>query len=224
VTEIRWFGHSAFHFAGDRSVFIDPFGPPPESMTGRGNTFTYAPIRDARADLLLITHEHFDHNAADAVDGDPVIIRSTAGRIESPVGEVLAVASEHDAVAGTARGPNTIFAFTLGDLRICHFGDFGQAGLRGEQEDALGRVDVLLLPVGGFATIGGTEAAAVAQALSPRVVIPMHYGTAHVNWLHPHDDFLSALGWEVVETAWTARLEELVGEAESRRVAVMAIP
>jgi L-ascorbate metabolism protein UlaG (beta-lactamase superfamily) len=78
-----------------------------------------------QADLLLVTHEHADHNAVQVVGGSPQIIRSTAGTFESPVGELIAVASEHDDVAGTERGPNTIFRFTLDGLRVSHFGDFG---------------------------------------------------------------------------------------------------
>ena len=82
-------------------------------MVHRGLRWDYPAIADVRADLVLVTHEHLDHNGVDAVAGDPVTLRSTAGRLDSPVGEVLAVAAEHDAAAGTERGPNTLFAFTL---------------------------------------------------------------------------------------------------------------
>jgi len=58
-----------------------------------------------------VTHEHADHNGVQVVGGDSVILRSTAGRLQSPVGELTAVASEHDEAAGTERGPDTIFAF-----------------------------------------------------------------------------------------------------------------
>src|SRR5258705_5516615 len=89
-----------------------PFGGR-SGFTSRGLQFDYPAIEGPAADLLLITHEHFDHNGVEAVGGEPVILRSTAGRLESPIGEVTAVASEHDEVAGTERGPNTIFAFEL---------------------------------------------------------------------------------------------------------------
>jgi L-ascorbate metabolism protein UlaG (beta-lactamase superfamily) len=93
---------------------------------GRGMQWDYPAIEDVSADLLLVTHEHFDHNAVDVIGGQPAILRSTAGRHESPVGEVVGVASEHDQAAGTERGPNTIFVFTLDGVRVAHFGDFGQ--------------------------------------------------------------------------------------------------
>ena len=197
---IRWYGQSAFLLEGERSVFIDPFGDV-SSFADRGLEFRYPAIDGVRADLVLVTHEHLDHNAVEVVAGDPQVIRSTAGRLESPIGEVVAVASEHDNAAGTQRGPNTIFCFGLEGLRICHFGDFGQAALRPAQREAIGRPDVLFLPVGAGPTIGGEASAEVVRALEPRLVVPMHYRTAAVNFLEPPDAFLEALGAEV------ARLE-----------------
>ena len=61
------------------------------------------------ATLVLVTHEHPDHNGVEVIGGDPAILRWTAGRLQSPIGEVVAVASEHDQSAGTQRGQNTIF-------------------------------------------------------------------------------------------------------------------
>src|SRR5919202_108382 len=119
---IRWYGQSAFLVAGERAVFIDPFGRPGEQLAARGVEFRYPPIEGVTADLVLVTHEHFDHNGVEAIDGEPAVLRSTAGRLESPVGEVVAVASEHDDVAGTARGPNTIFRLELDRLVVCHMG------------------------------------------------------------------------------------------------------
>jgi Beta-lactamase superfamily domain len=92
--------------------------------------FEYLSIEGVDADLLLVTHEHLDHNGVETVGGDARILRSTAGGLDSPLGEVLAIASEHDEAAGTERGPNTIFVRTLDDVRVAHFGDFGQRSLR----------------------------------------------------------------------------------------------
>jgi L-ascorbate metabolism protein UlaG (beta-lactamase superfamily) len=176
-------------------------------------------------DLLLITHEHFDHNAVDVVGGSPQILRSTAGTFESPVGEVVAVASEHDDAAGTQRGPNTIFRFTLDGLKLSHFGDLGQSELRGEQREAIGEVDVLLLPVGGGPTVGGDAAAAIVRALRPRLVVPMHYRTEAVNFLDPPDEFLAALGARVERIDESElEAERLLGTAEDPTVALLAPP
>ena len=63
---IRWYGQSAFSLRGERTVFIDPLGRV-ERLTRQGLKFDYPPIEGVEADLLLITHEHGDHNAVEAV-------------------------------------------------------------------------------------------------------------------------------------------------------------
>jgi len=188
---IRWHGQSAYTLTGaEHTVTIDPFGAfPPE--TAARITFAYPPIAPHPAHLLLVTHEHRDHNGVEAVTGDPHVIRSTAGRLDSPIGEVVAIASEHDPDAGTARGPNTIFVFSLDGMRIAHFGDFGQAGLRPEQRSAIGDVDLAFVPVGGGPTIGAEAAAAIVRDLAPAYAVPMHYRTPAIDFLEPADAFLA---------------------------------
>jgi L-ascorbate metabolism protein UlaG (beta-lactamase superfamily) len=187
---VEWYGQSAFRLSTpSAAVFIDPFDV--SGLTDRNLQFEYPPIADVQADLLLVTHEHADHNAVDVIGGDPTILRSTAGRLQSPIGEVLAVASEHDTLAGTQRGPNTIFVFELDDLRICHFGDFGQSALREEQATAIGAVDLLFLPVGSGPTIGPTQAQVIVERLRPRWVVPMHYRTHRIGFLQTADAFLA---------------------------------
>jgi L-ascorbate metabolism protein UlaG (beta-lactamase superfamily) len=221
---IRWYGQSTFLISGERMVFIDPFGDM-DVLAGRGLRFDYPPVEGVEADLMLVTHEHLDHNAVEVIGGSPVILRSTAGTFESPVGEVIAVASEHDEVAGTERGPNTIFRFTLDGLRFSHFGDFGQAELRPEQRKAIGDLDVLLLPVGAGPTVGGESAAAIVRALRPRLLIPMHYRTEAVNFLDPPDEFLAALGARVERLNESElEVEQLLGTPEDPTVALLAPP
>jgi L-ascorbate metabolism protein UlaG (beta-lactamase superfamily) len=203
---------------------VDPFGDM-STAAARGIEFNYPPIEGVTADLVLVTHEHGDHNGVDVVGGSPVVLRSTAGRLDSPLGEVVAIASEHDDVAGTARGPNTVFCFSLDGLRICHLGDFGQPALRPEQREAIGPVDVLFVPVGGGPTIGGVAAAELVRSLAPRLVVPMHYRTAAVNFLEPPDEFLEALGLGVqrLDTS-EAVAEDLLGTADEPTVALLAPP
>jgi len=221
--QIRWYGQSAFLLSGSQRVFIDPFEMDQEMLAARGMRFAYPAIEGVDADVLLVTHEHGDHNAVGTIGGSPATIRSTAGRHESPVGEVVGIASEHDDVAGTARGPNTIFVFTLDGLRVAHLGDFGQPALRPEQRAAIGQVDVLFLPAGDWPTIPAAAAADLVRELAPALVVPMHYRTPLVGFLDPPDAFLDALGWEVV------RLEETSFEvdpplAAARRVVMPAPP
>jgi L-ascorbate metabolism protein UlaG (beta-lactamase superfamily) len=87
----------------------------------------------------------------------------------------------HDAEGGRNRGANTIIALDDGDVRLVHLGDLGHI-LTPETVAAIGPVDVLLVPVGGYFTIDHAQAAEVAEALSPRIVIPMHYKTPKVDF------------------------------------------
>jgi L-ascorbate metabolism protein UlaG (beta-lactamase superfamily) len=221
--QIRWYGQSSFLLRGEHSVFIDPFGSM-EAARERGLRFDYPPIEGVEAELLLVTHEHGDHNAVEVVGGSPQIIRSSPGTFESPLGEVVGVASEHDDVAGTKRGPNTIFRFVLDGIRVAHFGDFGQAGLRPEQQQAIGEVDVLILPVGGGPTVGEESAAAIVRALRPRLVVPMHYRTDAVNFLDPPDAFLEALGARVERLDESELdVERHLGTADDPTVTLLAV-
>ena len=222
--EIRWFGQSAFLLRGERWVVVDPFGDVSVLAT-RGLQFDYPPIEGVRADVLLVTHEHVDHSGVEAVEGEPLVIRSTAGTFATPIGEVVAIAGEHDDVAGTTRGPNTIFRFALDGLRVCHLGDLGQSALRPEQRAAIGEVDILFVPVGDGPTIGGGAAADLVRELRPRLVVPMHFRTPAVNFLEPPDAFLEAMGARV-ETleASEARATDLLGTAADPKVVLFAVP
>jgi L-ascorbate metabolism protein UlaG (beta-lactamase superfamily) len=190
---VDWYGQAAFRLSGrEATVFIDPFGDT-SGLAARGIKFLYPPLSGVEADLVLVTHEHADHNGVEAIGGEPTVLRSTAGRLESPIGEVVGIASEHDAAAGTERGPNTIFVFSLDGVRVAHFGDFGQRALRDEQAAAIGEVDLVFLPVGAGPTIGAEQAAAIIERLSPRWVVPMHYRTHRIGFLEPADAFLERM-------------------------------
>jgi len=188
--QVEWFGQSAFKLTAENgsSIFIDPFG---DMSALAGPAWAYPPITGVAAELLLVTHEHPDHNGVEAIDGTPALVRSTAGRHETPLGTVTGIAAEHDSAAGTERGPNTIYAFELDGMRVVHFGDFGQSELRPEQRAAIGRPDLLFICVGGGPTIGGEQAAQIAGELDARWVVPMHYRTERIGFLEPADAFLS---------------------------------
>jgi L-ascorbate metabolism protein UlaG (beta-lactamase superfamily) len=225
---IRWFGQSAFALSGDSGVVVvDPFGEATDEMRARVR-WDYPAVTGIAADLLLVTHEHFDHSGVEGIGGDPHVIRSTTGTWETPLGTVVGVASEHDEVAGTKRGPNTIFVFELDRLRLAHFGDFGQPALRPEQRAAIGDVDVdvLFLPVGDGPTVGGERAAAIVRELRPRLVVPMHYRTPSIGFLEPPDAFLAALTEGRVERveASEAELGQHLGERDAPVVLLLAAP
>jgi L-ascorbate metabolism protein UlaG (beta-lactamase superfamily) len=186
---VTWYGQSAYALRdGDTTVFVDPFD---SAVFGASGRRWYPEIAGVDADVLLVTHEHADHNAVDVIGGDPVLLRSLAGTHESPIGPVVGVASEHDDAAGTQRGHNVLYAFDFGGLRVAHLGDLGQAALRPEQIAALGEVDLLFVPAGGGPVLDAPRAAGVVAAVAPRVVVPMHYRTQRIDFLDPVDPFVA---------------------------------
>lgn len=191
---VDWHGQSGFTLDGEAAtVFIDPWGDM-SAAASRGMTWDYpAIVSPESTDLLIVTHEHSDHNGVEVITGEPTLVRSTAGTHESPVGNVVAIASEHDDAAGTERGPNTIVVFDLDGIRVAHFGDFGQGALRPEQRAHLDGIDLLFLPVGGGFTIGGAQAAEIAKNLAPSWVVPMHYKTPKISFLETEAEFVDAM-------------------------------
>ena len=198
---VTWYGQSAFLVEGEtRSVFVDPFADM-SGLMARGRTWRYPAIEVAGCDLLLVTHEHLDHNGVTAINGSPRLIRSAAGTFDTADVPVVGIASEHDRVAGTMRGANVIYVFQLDGIRVCHLGDFGQKELRPEQLEAIGRVDLLFIPVGGSATIDGAQAAHLTRLLAPRWAVPMHYRTSAIDFLETADAYLAQAATEVVNPA-----------------------
>jgi L-ascorbate metabolism protein UlaG (beta-lactamase superfamily) len=191
---VSWHGQSAFTLEGETAtVVVDPWGDM-SAAAARGIEWGYPEIESpAGVDLLIVTHEHSDHNGVEKIDGEPTLVRSRAGTHESPLGNVVAIASEHDGVAGTERGPNTIVVFDLDGIRVAHFGDFGQPALRPEQRAHLEGIDLLFLPVGGGPTINGATAAGIAIELGAAWVVPMHYRTAKINFLDDETAFVEAM-------------------------------
>jgi L-ascorbate metabolism protein UlaG (beta-lactamase superfamily) len=219
---VEWYGQSAFRLIGDDTkVFIDPIGEV-SGLAARGIEFNYPPLDGVDADVVLITHEHADHNGLESVAGSPEVLRSTAGTLPSPLGDVVAVSSEHDEAAGTQRGHNTIFVFTLDGVRVAHFGDFGQTSLRDEQAEAIGEIDMLIIPVGGGPTIGADQAAEIVARLKPRWVVPMHYRTPRISFLETADAFLERMDSVTKLEASSFETGDLEGEAP--HVVVPAAP
>jgi len=127
------------------------------------------------ADIVVVSHDHEDHNNIQAAKGQPFVIKG-AGRHGISGLEFRGVASYHDSDEGRKRGKNTIFCFALDSIRICHLGDLGHL-LSKAQVDAIGPVDLLFLPVGGIYTLGARCAETVMGQLRPAVTVPMHYST-----------------------------------------------
>jgi len=164
--KIKYLAHAAFLITSDSGVRIvtDPYATSPGIKHGE--------IKET-ADIVTVSHEHGDHNNTSAVRGNPQVFRE--GGAARGI-KIRAIPATHDDKGGSQRGKNTIFCFEVDGVNICHAGDLGHT-LSEEQVKAIGKVDVLMIPVGGFFTIDATTATKVSEQLKPRVIIPMHYKT-----------------------------------------------
>jgi len=163
---ITWYGHSCFKIAnqgGHLTIITDPFDKKIGLTPPRGN-----------ADIITISHDHFDHNNAKAISGEPFVIE-TPGEYEIKGIRILGVAGYHDKDKGKERGSNTIYLIKVDSIKICHLGDMGQEKLTDKQLELIGDVDILMVPVDGVYTISAKEAVKIIKQIEPSVVIPMHY-------------------------------------------------
>ena len=162
--KIKWLGHASFLITSDSGtkIITDPYKT--------GGPLNYGEIKET-ADIVTVSHDHFDHNNVATVGGNPEVVKGTA---EVKGIKFNGTATYHDEAEGSQRGNNTIFCFEVDGVRVCHLGDLGHA--LGDTEVAgLGKVDVLLTPVGGNYTIDAKVATEVSNKIAPKVIIPMHF-------------------------------------------------
>jgi L-ascorbate metabolism protein UlaG (beta-lactamase superfamily) len=164
--KVKWLGHASFLITSEAGtkIITDPYNV--------GSGLSYGEIREA-ADIVTVSHEHGDHNNVAAVKGSPQVVKG-AGTKEAKGIKFKGVSTYHDEAQGGQRGPNTVFCFEVDGLKVCHLGDLGHA-LSDKDVAEVGKVDVLLVPVGGFFTIDAKVATAVSGKLAPKVIIPMHF-------------------------------------------------
>lgn len=167
--QLIWHGQSFFQIiiarAKDASVSlaVDPFS---------GDLGLKVP--EVTADIVLITHDHRDHNNLKAIKGSPFVIDGP-GEYEIKDVSIQGIPAFHDKSFGKERGRVTIYTIESENIRVCHLADFGQKELFPEQIEDIGEVDILLIPVGGNYTIDGQAASEIISRLEPKIVIPMHY-------------------------------------------------
>jgi L-ascorbate metabolism protein UlaG (beta-lactamase superfamily) len=170
---IQYYGHSCFKIttkpAGratdDVVIFTDPFDRSIGLRPPQG-----------QANLVFVSHDHYDHNNASILKGEPIIL-NTPGEYSARGINATGIDSHHDENQGEDRGHNTIFVFESEGIRICHLGDLGSELTPKQLEDIDG-IDILMIPVGGKFTIDGKKAAEIVRRIEPKIVIPMHYKTS----------------------------------------------
>ena len=181
--DITWYGQSCFKIEDkETSILIDPYDP----------SLGLKLPKKLEANILLITHDHYDHNYKQGILGNPYTIECP-GEYEVAGATITGIPAYHDKKEGKERGGITIYTIEFEDLTICHLGDLGH-DLSDSDIDKLGTVDILMIPVGGGPTINGEEAAKIVGEIEPKIVIPMHYRTEVVTWLEPVDGFLREMG------------------------------
>ena len=220
---IRYLGHASFWVSSGKgtSVVIDPYS-------------TRMPYNfpNLDADVVIVSHEHHDHNAQFRVNGNPLLLKRTHDfQCENELtvertGEHLTfhgLPTYHDNFQGRRRGPNTIWHFYWEGIHFAHMGDLGHL-LTEPQLAALGKVDVVFMPVGGKETVDPTEATLVVNQLNPRIVFPMHYFTPEIEDLglceHPLEDFCAKMA-NVEDAATTAIEVELARLPSETKVIIL---
>jgi len=180
---IQHIGHSEFLLTLESGfrIVTDPY-----------DTSTGYPVQEIEADGVLVSHHHHDHDAVENISGHPQIIDYAGIHTFAPGIRATGILSDHDDAGGSKRGKNLIFLLEAEGLRIVHLGDLGCL-LDLSQLEALGDVDLLMIPVGGFYTIDAAQAMEVIHQLDPRIILPMHYRTKYnADWpIAPVDDFIS---------------------------------
>lgn len=166
---IEYVGHSCFYITNKEGVriIIDPYD----------NTLGLAPVKK-EADVVLITHHHYDHDYTDGVSGSYTMIDAVGSHLAHGV-KITGLQLPHDPDGGEKRGFVVAYVIETDGMRLLHMGDVGDI-----PDDkffaAIGKIDVLMIPVGGTYTIDAQQAVQVIDRMQPNVTIPMHYKTTHL--------------------------------------------
>lgn len=186
--DITYLGHSSFKIkTKTATVITDPFDP---KMVG----LKYPSVE---GEIVTVSHNHQDHNATDRVTGVKKIVDGP-GEYEISGVTIMGYKTFHDNKQGAEKGENTVYVIEAEGLRVVHLGDIGHQ-LSDDLVEEIGDVDVLMIPVGGFFTIGPKEATETISKVEPYFVLPMHYKTEGLepslaNKLLPVGDFLKESG------------------------------
>ena len=164
LLQIRWHGHSCFEITNDVTLVTDPHdgksvGIPAPSVVG---------------DVILVSHDHYDHNSVKTVEKDgSIVVRDAQKKTISNI-EIKGIPSYHDESGGAKRGSNIIYKFVVDGISFCHMGDLGHE-LNEDAVKQIGDVDILFIPIGGTFTLDADMAWNVINSIKPRIVVPMHY-------------------------------------------------
>jgi L-ascorbate metabolism protein UlaG (beta-lactamase superfamily) len=190
---LRWWGHACFELRyDDRVLVIDPHDG--------GSLGVGIEPPKVKADYILVTHNHYDHNAVDVVrKAESVVIVSREGDFTLGPFKVRGIKLPHDEFEGKLRGHVVAYRVEVGNIVVLHLSDLGRR-IREEEAERLKPVDIVLLPAGGVYTLHPRQALESAEILEAKLVIPMHYWVQGIHLpLEPIDTLLRyAKKWRVV--------------------------
>lgn len=190
MTTIKWYGHACFEIVSDKGVII---GIDPHDGVSLG---IKPPM--FKADIILVTHNHFDHNAIQVISKpNSRVLDMFEGETTIDNIEIKGVKSFHDPYRGSLRGEVVLYKVKVDDLNIVHLGDLGTI----PEDELLKEIkpaDILMVPVGGIYTIGPSEAVEVVEKIKPKIAIPMHYKIPGLRLgLRKVDEFLRKIRYNV---------------------------
>ncbi|OQX71033.1 MAG: hypothetical protein B6D62_02970 [Candidatus Cloacimonas sp. 4484_275] len=179
---IKWFGHSMWKISDENvSIITDPF-----------TDIGYPMPQNETADIVLSSHDHFDHNNISLIKGNPEVVK-TDGEFNIKNVYIRMFPVWHDENRGKERGNNLLMKFSLAGKNFLHCGDLGHM-LPDEIIEKLGKIDVIFIPVGGYYTIDAKTAKAIVDKLRPKIVFPMHYKTPVLDFpIAKIDDYLALI-------------------------------
>lgn len=169
--KVKYYGHAAFKVTTDKGtkIIFDPY----ESGSFNG-AIGYGKITE-EADVVITSHDHGDHNYTKDIKGNFTKI-DMEGTFDIKDIKTTEIPTFHDTSGGKERGNNLISVVTADGMSLVHMGDIGH-----DLDDAtlrkIGKVDIMLIPVGGFFTVDADAATKIMNAISPKITIPMHYKT-----------------------------------------------
>lgn len=200
--KITWHGHACFTLeSADGTIVFDPYQD--YSVPG------FKPLR-LKADKVLCSHEHSDHNAKDVVTISP----------NEKKFKITMIPSYHDDQNGTLRGNNIIHIIDMENQKVVHLGDLGHT-LNAEQLAVIKNCDVLMIPVGGHYTIDGKTAYEIVKEVNAKVIIPMHYRSANFGYdvISTLDSFTQYFDdYKVYESNWIE-----IDQNTSPHIAILSI-
>ncbi|MBC7080841.1 MAG: MBL fold metallo-hydrolase [Thermoplasmatales archaeon] len=210
MLRIRWHGHSCFSISNNKTIIIDP----------HDGVSIGIPSPRIKADIILVTHDHFDHNQAKLVEKEGSIVLRSGKKFEEI--EIESFSSYHDKEKGRKRGEITVFKIKYDEIIFCHLGDIGEIDEKLIKE--IGDVDILFIPVGGTFTINAKEALEMSKKINPRVIVPMHYKIEGLSLpIDRLDKFLDLI--EEIEVVYVANEVEITKEdlPENKEVWVFSL-